>query len=189
MKFRLENNYSNLTFVNTLIYFWGLSLVVMIVESFENKHVYEIFWHFVSNAVNFIVLATTIFLITLNNPIKKENIKKSKIKLWIYKLFLFCNIVITIISPIVIINSESLNYIRIFWNNIIFHHEKFHIHFNMLELLLIIICIIIFTIPLVSAKIFNTVDDSDDDLVENLAQQFENVVEQQKSVIEIKKIK
>lgn len=176
MNINIKSNDSNKIFVNTLIYFWSIALIVAILESFENKDVINIFWHFVTNSVNFIVLATTIFLITLNNPIKKVNTQDSKIKQMFYKVFLVCNVIITTISPIVIINSDSLGFIKQLYINIVNHHEKYIFHFNLIEVILMVICIFVFSIPLISAKIYNTVDDSDDDLIENLAEQIENNV-------------
>lgn len=170
----MENNkiVTNNLFVFTVFYFISIALFLFLCESFVNTKMWLSFWHFISNIVNYLVLATTIFLITLNNPIR--NLKSSVgLKKLTYNVFNLSAVVLTIVSPWAVTNSDSMSSLQYLW---VHHMQHIRFHGNFFEILATLAATFVFSILFISAKMFSTNDQSDDEDVEKIVEQIENTL-------------
>lgn len=161
MRIRHENKIFKFTF----LFYMFLALILFLLESFVNENIWWNLWHMLSNIVNFLVLATTIFLITLNNPIMVEQ-GKHKIKTLVYYVFQIGAILLTVISPLTIINSQTQQYLIQLWDGFWKHQIKLNFYYNWVELIFVIFFIFIFSILFFNAKIFSTQHKHDDQLID-----------------------
>lgn len=162
----------------TIIYFGVLPYIFLFVDSIFIKSTLNILWNFIYNTITLVILAATLFLITLNNPVKRHMRKpRNLVRIRLFKFYNKISWLITLVAPHTVINHKSLTSMLEMYKSIFNNNIQYHMHASLFEIIIIILITSTFPILYLNASVLSSEDKRDnkelDSFIEKQIEHFE----------------